>query len=113
MHVAEAFFAGTLRLEIVLNAMGEVIGFCLELGGIAGGVELVNLGAGEVAAEAQAFVDKGLIDLEPALRSIDAVVALHVGSIGGGATGDDAGRKLHGPGVVLFDFVEAAVVVDG
>ena len=61
----------------------------------------------------EAFVDKCRVDLEPAFRSVDAEVSVHVGAVSGGATGDNAGRELHGPGDVFFDGSEAAVVVDG
>ena len=60
----------------------------------------------------KAFVDKGLVDFKPAFGAVDAEVASHGGAVGGGATGDDAGRKPHGPGDVFLDLVEAAVVVN-
>ena len=44
---------------------------------------------------------------------MDAEVAVHGGAVGSGATGNNAGRKFHGPGDIFFDLVEAAVVVDG
>ena len=111
-HVAEAFFAGGLRFEVVLDAVGEVIGFGDEVGGIAGGVELVDLGALVVGGESESLVGEGIIDLEPAFGAVDAEIAGHVGAVGGGATGDNAGGEAHGPCHVFFDLVEAAVVVD-
>ena len=40
--------------------------FGLELRGIAGGIWLVQPGVAELGAEVQAFVHKGLVNLEPA-----------------------------------------------
>src|SRR6185503_13330008 len=40
-------------------------------------------------------------------------VAGHVCAVRGAATGEDAGREVHCPRDVLFDFVEAAIAVDG
>jgi hypothetical protein len=59
----ETFFAGDFRLEIVLDAMGEVLGLCLEVRGIAGRVGSSICVPSKFGAQAQAFVNKGLVDL--------------------------------------------------
>jgi len=96
-HVAEAFFAGALRLQVVLDAMGEMLGFGLEVRGVAGGVGLVDIRAVDEAAEMKAFIDECLVDAEPALGAVDVKVAGHVGAIRGVAGGEDAGGEFHGP----------------
>src|SRR5271170_1285517 len=75
-HVAQAFFARRLRLQPILDAVGKVLGFCLELRGVARRVEFVQLNACIIRAQPQSFVDEGGIDFEPAFRSMDTIVAL-------------------------------------
>ena len=49
--------------------------------------------------------------MQHALTSMDAKIPGHVGTVGGVATGHDAGRKLHRPGDIFFDVSETAVLV--
>ena len=62
-HIAEAFFAGGLRVEIVLDAVGEVVGFGLEVRWIMRGVELVDLLPGKICAQLKAVVAEGVVHL--------------------------------------------------
>ena len=55
-----------MRLQPILDAVGEVVGFGEEVRGVAGRVEFVQLRAGIISAQAQAFVDESGIDFEPA-----------------------------------------------
>src|ERR1035438_9736427 len=81
--------------------------------GASGRVELMDFRSAEVACQPQSLVGEGGVHLEPSIRSIDAIEAGHVRSIGGDATGQNAGREAHGPGDILLDRVEASVVVNG
>src|SRR4029078_5404598 len=73
-HVAKAFFTGGLRLEIVLDAMREMLGFHLEVRWIARRVGLVDLFAREFGSQMKTFVDEGIVDLYPALLGIDVEI---------------------------------------
>jgi hypothetical protein len=101
-----------LRLRPILDAVGEVVGFGLEVRGVARRVEFVQLRASIIGAQPQSFVDEGRIDFEPAFRSMDAIEAFHVGAVGSVATSYDAGGELHCPGDILLHFIEAAVLID-
>ena len=67
MHVAEAFFAGGLGLEVVLDAVGEMVGFGLEVRRVVGRVRLVDLLAGEFSPQMKAVVGEGVVNLDPSL----------------------------------------------
>src|SRR6202035_4933261 len=70
-QVAQTFFTRRLRLQPILDAVGEVVGFGLEVRGVARWVEFVKVPARTVSAQPQSFVDEGRIDFEPAFRSVD------------------------------------------
>ena len=67
LHVAEAFFSGGLRFLIVLDAVGEVLGFGLKVRRIARGVGLVQFFTGGICAQVQAFVDEGVVHVDETL----------------------------------------------
>src|ERR1035437_9326006 len=95
-----------------MDAVGEVVGFSLEVRRVARWVEFVKLPARTISAQPQSFVDEGRVDFEPAFRSMDAIAAFHVGTVSRVATGYDAGRELHCPGNILLHFIEAAILID-
>ena len=66
-HIAQTFFAGRLGLLTGLNAMGKVLGFCLEMRGVARRVGLIELCSGVFCAQMQSFVNKGIVYLQPSL----------------------------------------------
>src|ERR1700680_2094278 len=101
-HVAQTFFARRPRLQPIVNALREVLGFGLEVRGVPRRVEFVELYACIIRAPPQPFVDERKIDFEPAFRSMDAIEAFHVGPVGSVATGYDAGRELHCPRDILL-----------
>src|ERR1035437_7044595 len=86
-HVAQTFFARRLRLQPISDAVGEVVGFSLEVRRVARWVEFVKLPARTISAQPQSFVDEGRVDFEPAFRSMDAIEAFHVGTVSRVATG--------------------------
>lgn len=112
-HVAQAFFAGRFWFRIVLDAMGEMLGLGLKVRGVVRGVGQIELRAGKIGAQMLALVIECRAHFKPSLRSVDAVVALHICAITCIATGDDAGGELHRPGDIFFNLIEAAVVVGG
>src|SRR5579864_7549437 len=72
-HVAQTFFTRRLRLQPILDAVGEVFGFGLEVRRVARRVEFVKFPARAISAQPQSFVDEGRVDFEPAFRSMDAI----------------------------------------
>ena len=72
-HVSQTFFARRLRLQPILDAVGEVVGFGQEVRRVARRIEFVKFPARTISAQPQSFVDEGRIDFQPAFRSMDAM----------------------------------------
>ena len=58
-HVAQTFFARRLRLQPILDAVGKVLGFGLEVRGVARRVQFVQLHACIIGPQPQSFIDEG------------------------------------------------------
>src|SRR6185437_3243516 len=72
----------------------------------------VEVGARITSPQMQPFVIERRIDVDPSFRAMHLEEAGHVRAVGGVAGGEDAGGKPRGPGEVLFNLVETAVVVN-
>src|SRR5271170_2433645 len=66
----------------------------------------------ELRRQMLSLVRKSVLDIQPALRSVYAVVAVHAGAVTRIATGDNARRKLHRPADILFYFVKSPVLIN-
>ena len=65
-QISSSFLTRTLRLKIVLHAMGKVLGFGLELRWIARRVQFVDPGSLIIGAQIEPFIGECAIYLQPA-----------------------------------------------
>src|ERR1035438_8565111 len=86
-HVAQTFFARRLRLQPILDAVGEVVGFSLEVRRVARWVEFVKLPARTISAQPQSFVGRRPSRLRASLSIHGRDSSLPCGTVSRVATG--------------------------
>src|ERR1035441_6794928 len=99
-HVLQPFFTWRVRLQIVLDAVREVVRLSRELVRVAREIPFVNPLPVHEPAHVNPVVVETRIEREPAFGPVDFEVAARVGSIACRAAGHNSRREERRPGQI-------------